>query len=524
MPQGFRRRGHDESGVQPRDGRPLRYCSTVAQSEPVDRRPDHRRRSVARAVNLALVVALTAGCTASNAGTITVTGTVDDDLLTVSTPVTGAVAPNPNAGFSPVAPTAKPTPDPAPLRVTWAVAEGTRVAPGDVLVRTDTGPLDAALAMSQADAGRGRAQVDLLNSNIADLDTKTSDLRTQRQTVSNGLKTLAQKRSDLLTTRQTLTTQRPAVAQAVADLTTQRATLAATISDLTAKQTALVATVADLTAKRTALVASIADLQTQLAVAIAASSPDVPQLQAALAQAQNALTQLDAGLTQSQAGLTQVTAGLAKAQAGLTQLDAGLAKATSGLAQIDSGLAQLATGLATIDQKTGQAKTGLTSIDDGLSQLGDAHTQLVNARDLAAVAIGAYDVAVQQAQQQLALATVTATSAGVVVSAPRVGDVVLPGTPLVRIREDQPATVTAWLAPDAAARLCTGDPARITTDGGTTFDATLTRIGTDVAYPPSSVATDLTHLTRAVAVTVTTTGTLPPGWPVDLRLTPCRTV
>jgi X-X-X-Leu-X-X-Gly heptad repeat protein len=219
-----------------------------------------------------------------------------------------------------------------------------------------------------------------------------------------------------------------------------------------------------------------------------------------------------------------VTAGLAKAQAGLTQLDAGLAKAKSGLAQIDSGLAQLATGLATIDQKTGQAKSGLTSIDDGLSQLSNARTQLVNAHDLATVAIGAYEVAVQQAQQQLSLATVTATSAGVVVSAPRIGDVVLPGTPLVRIREDQPATVTAWLAPDAAARLCTGDAARITTDGGTTFDATLTRIGTAVAYPPSSVATDLTHLTRAVAVTVTASGTLPAGWPVDLRLTPCRTV
>ena len=475
-------------------------------------------------VSLALVVALTAGCAASSTAPIAVTGTVDDDLLTVATPSIGAVAPNPNAGFSPVPLTPKTTPAPAPLRVTWAVAEGTRVQPGDALVRTDAGPLDAALVMAQADAGRARAQVDLLASNVADLDTKTGDLRTQRQTVSDGLVTLAQKRSDLVKTRTTLTSQRPAVVQAVADLTAKRTGLVATIADLTNQQTALVATIADLTGKQTALVSSIADLQAQLAAAVAVSSPTVPQLQAALAGAQAGLAQLDAGLTQAQAGLTQLNAGLAQAQAGLTQLDAGLAKATSGLAQIDSGLAQIATGVATIDQKAHQARDGLASIDSGLSQLGDARTQLVNAQALATVAIASYDVAVTQAQQQSGLATVTATSAGVVVSAPRVGDVVLPGTPLVRIREDQPATVTAWLAPDDAARLCTGDAARIATDAGTTVDATLTRIGTDVAYPPSFVATDRTHLTRAVAITVTTSATLPPGWPVDLRLTPCRPV
>jgi multidrug resistance efflux pump len=450
----------------------------------------------ARVVSLALVVALTAGCAASSPGPIAVTGTVGDDLLTVATPSIGAVAPNPNAGFSPVPLTPKATPDPAPLRVAWAVAEGTRVQPGDVLVRTDAGALDAALVMAQADAGRARAQVDLLASNVTDLDTKTSDLRTKRQTISDGLVTLAQKRSDLVKTRKTLTSQRPAVAQAVADLTAQRKVL--------------VATIADLTTKRTTLVASIADLQAQLAAATAASSPAVPQLQAALSDAQ--------------AGLTKLNAGLAQTQAGLTQLDAGLAKATSGLAQIDRGLAQIATGVATIDQKTHEARDGLAAVDDGLSQLGDARTQLVNARDLATIAIAGSDVAVEKAQQQRDLATIKATSAGVVVSTPRAGDVVLAGTPLVRIREDQPATVTAWLAPDDAARLCTGDPVRITSDAGIEFDGTLTRISTEVAYPPSSVATDRTHMTRTVAITVTTSGTLPPGWPVDLRLTPCRPV
>src|SRR5450759_5274074 len=102
----------------------------------LDLAPGRRPRTVsARVVSLALVVALTAGCAASSARAIAVTGTVDDDLLTVATPFIGAVAPNSNAGFSAVPPTPKATPAPAPLRVTWAVGEGTRVEPGDDLVR-----------------------------------------------------------------------------------------------------------------------------------------------------------------------------------------------------------------------------------------------------------------------------------------------------------------------------------------------------------------------------------------------------
>src|SRR5450759_1764379 len=83
----------------------------------LDLAPGRRPRTVsARVVSLALVVALAAGCAASSAGPIAVTGTVDDDLLTVATPFIGAVALNSNAGFSAVPPTPKATPAPAPLR------------------------------------------------------------------------------------------------------------------------------------------------------------------------------------------------------------------------------------------------------------------------------------------------------------------------------------------------------------------------------------------------------------------------
>ena len=95
--------------------RALRYCSKVTESEPVDPRPGRRPRTVsACVVSLALVAALTAGCAASSTGPIAVTGTVDDDLLTVATPLIGAVAPNPNAGFSPYHSRRKRPPPPLP--------------------------------------------------------------------------------------------------------------------------------------------------------------------------------------------------------------------------------------------------------------------------------------------------------------------------------------------------------------------------------------------------------------------------
>ena len=52
--------------------------------------------------------------------------------------------------------------------------------------------------------------------------------------------------------------------------------------------------------------------------------------------------------------------------------------------------------------------------------------------------------------------------------------------------------------------------------------ATLTRIGTRSDYPPTSVATEEVHLTRAVEVEFTATEHLPAGVPVDISITGCH--
>ena len=89
---------------------------------------------------------------------------------------------------------------------------------------------------------------------------------------------------------------------------------------------------------------------------------------------------------------------------------------------------------------------------------------------------------------------------------------------------DAAASVTAWLAPDAAARLCPGATGTVRTDWGATHSVTVARVGVRADYPPTAQATDDVHLTRAVSVTVTLDSgeTLPPGAPVDLTLIPCK--
>ena len=83
--------------------------------------------------------------------------------------------------------------------------------------------------------------------------------------------------------------------------------------------------------------------------------------------------------------------------------------------------------------------------------------------------------------------------------------------------------MTAWLAPAELARVCTGDSATILGDWMTQgVRATLTRIGTRSDYPPTSVATDEIHLTRAVEVEFTATQQLPAGVPVELTINSCH--
>ena len=131
---------------------------------------------------------------------------------------------------------------------------------------------------------------------------------------------------------------------------------------------------------------------------------------------------------------------------------------------------------------------------------------------------------VDLARAQVTLAELTSPVNGVVVSAATAGSVLAPGATAVTIRETRPSTVTAWLAPDELARVCDGDAASIVGDWmtGDGVPATLTRIGTRTDYPPTSVATEEVHLTRAVEVEFTATEQLPAGVPVELHINSCH--
>lgn len=114
---------------------------------------------------------------------------------------------------------------------------------------------------------------------------------------------------------------------------------------------------------------------------------------------------------------------------------------------------------------------------------------------------------------------------GVVVSAVTPGATLAPGATAVSVRETRPSTVTAWLSRGQLAQVCESDPATITGDwmpNGAGVRARLSRIGTRADYPPTSVATEAVHLTRAVEVEFTATDQLPAGMPAELTIHSCH--
>ena len=163
-------------------------------------------------------------------------------------------------------------------------------------------------------------------------------------------------------------------------------------------------------------------------------------------------------------------------------------------------------------------------LEDATAKITDARGSLRDLKELAALQANALTVPVDLARVQVALAELTSPVNGVVVSVATAGSVLAPGATAVTIRESRPSTVTAWLAPSELARVCAGDAASVVGDWmtGDGVPATLTRIGTSSDYPPTSVATNEVHLTRAVEVEVTATEQLPPGVPVELHINSCH--
>ncbi|HQD23366.1 MAG TPA: biotin/lipoyl-binding protein, partial [Arachnia sp.] len=418
-----------------------------------------------------------------------------------------------NAGFSGTQPARTASPAPVVRVGTVAVVEGQRVEPGQVLVTLDAPALDAALGLARADAAVAAAQPPFLDQKIADADSTRRDLVAKKADVVKALDDLTAKRATVVTAIATLTSKQAQLASTIATLVAKRPTVAAAVDTLTGKLAQADAAVTQLTAQRDQLTAAIAALTAQ----------GVPADDPRLTQARAGLAQVTAALAQATAGRAQLAAALTQAKAGLAQLDAGLAQARAAQPQLAAALTQATSGLAQLDAGKAKARDGLAKINDGLAQLDDGVRALHNARTLAALGASAAGLQVQRAEQSRALASVVAPEAGVIVTIAHPGDVVAPGATLAVLRPDRTPTVTTALAPDKAVLACPGAAAVVTTDAGQAYPATVERIGVRADYPPTTLATDEVHLTRAVPVTLALSGAAPPpGLCVDVVITPCQ--
>ena len=307
---------------------------------------------------------------------------------------------------------------------------------------------------------------------------------------------------------------------ATVDTSTHKAQLAAAKADA-AVATAQVGLLAD-------AIDTTYDKQADVEDAKAEVSDAIDQIHDGRAKLLKARATIRKNLPLARKGLAQVEAAIAGLPPGVPvpeelrakqkELTATIKGMEAGLKTIEANLPKLAKGLK-------KANAGLRKLNDALATIADARGSLRDLKELATLQAEALKVPIQVVRAQLALAELISPADGVVVAAVSPGDVLAPGATAVRIREFGASRVTAWLAPNQWAQVCQGDPATLTGDwmpAGAGVEARLTRIGTRADYPPTSVATEEVHLTRAVEVAFTATEQLPAGMPVELNIQGCH--
>lgn len=238
-----------------------------------------------------------------------------------------------------------------------------------------------------------------------------------------------------------------------------------------------------------------------------------------------ARTELRKNLPKAREGLAQIEAVLASLPPGVPpppelvakqkQLRKAIRQMEAGLKQINSALPKLKTGLS-------KARDGRRKLNDAAAEIADARAQLLDLKELATIAADASRVPVDLARSQLKLTELTSPVNGVVVSVAAAGDWLAPGATVATVRQTGPSTVTTWLSPTQLDQVCLADTATVAGDWmADGVPATLSRIGTRADYPPTSVATEEVHLTRAVKVEFTATEQLPAGLPVEISISGC---
>jgi multidrug resistance efflux pump len=126
--------------------------------------------------------------------------------------------------------------------------------------------------------------------------------------------------------------------------------------------------------------------------------------------------------------------------------------------------------------------------------------------------------ALTQANSELDAAEVTAPVTGQLVRVADPGQVLPAGSRVALIRPDT-KTLTAWVTPEVRAQLCLGD--QVTISAGWLPEAitgSLTDLGDEAHYPPTSVTSQDTHQLRGFQLSIQAEQTLPAGLAVDIDL------
>lgn len=304
------------------------------------------------------------------------------------------------------------------------------------------------------------------------------------------------------------------------DTSTHEAQLAAAKADA-AVATAQVGLLAD-------AIDTTYDKQADVEDAKAEVSEAIDKLRDGRAKLRKAKATIKKNLPLARKGLAQVEAAIAGLPPGVpvpAELLAKQRELTAAIKGMEAGLKKINANLPKLAKGLNKAKAGLRKLNDALADLADARGSLRDLKELAALQAEAMKVPIDVVRAQLALAELSSPADGVVVSTVSPGASLAPGATAVSIRESGASRVTAWLAPSQLAKVCQGDPATLTGDwmpAGAGLEARLTRIGTRADYPPTSVATEEIHLTRAVEVEFTATEQLPAGMPVELNSQGCH--
>jgi len=443
-------------------------------------------RAAAAALAMGLVLS---GCS-QPPSTIRATGRVVADDLTLQAPALDVPRIDLNAGFvSPpgTAPRWSAVPALLSLGSVQSVEAvearlGQQVKAGDILLRFDDDALVAQAGIAKADRALAKTQIGVIDAAIDTTHDREEELEENRVKVTDGIAKATDARADLVD-------KRAQARQTARTLPKQLATVQRNLKGLNRKLAEVEARLGQVTA------------------ALAALPPDAPpEVRQPLLTAQRQLTAARKGL-----------------RAGIAKLTAARRQLRSAIARVKQGIPQLTKGIATIDDRLAEARDALERIDDGRAKIREARADLKRTRTLAVIA-AADNTAVNRAATARAQAVVKAPADGVVSSIARVGDVLAPGATAAMIARPA-AVVSTWLAPEVVSRVCLGDAAVLSTDSPTTAEpsGSVTRILPEAAYPPSYHTTSDVHLTRAVAVEVTFDTALPPGAPVDIQITPCRT-